>query len=113
MSCPLGGDNGVVSALAWVISQENNQARGDDKVKRLKLGLRRAANSNRDYFKACLMGHPGVGKSTEIARLTHDPEFQEQYRPLQFNVLTDLNPVTFNPLDIILLIVIELGEATH
>ena len=93
--------------------EEMNQARGEDKVRRLKLGLKRAANNNRDYFKACLMGHPGVGKSTEITRLIHDAEFKQQYRSLQFNVLTDLNPINFNPLDIILLVVVELAEETH
>jgi len=91
--------------------EEMNETRGGDKIQRLKLGLKRALASNQQY-KACLMGHPGVGKSTELNRLTNDAEVQQNFRAFKFNVLTDLDPINFNPLDIVLLIIIELVEQT-
>jgi len=48
-------------------SDRLNAVRGDDKVARLALALNRAFGGN--YYKAFLMGHPGVGKSTELTRL--------------------------------------------
>ena len=86
-----------------------NETRGGDKIKRLKLGLKRAWESQ-GYYKACLMGHPGVGKSTELNRLINDSEVKKQFQAIKFNVLTDLDPINFNPLDIILLIILELVE---
>ncbi|MFM7437310.1 MAG: hypothetical protein ACKO2V_01695, partial [Snowella sp.] len=66
-----------------------NETRGGDKIKRLKLGLKRAWESQ-GYYKACLMGHPGVGKSTELNRLINDLEVKKQFQAIKFNVLTDL-----------------------
>jgi len=92
--------------------KEMNETRGGDKIQRLKLGLKRALASKQQY-KACLMGHPGVGKSTELNRLINEIEVNKNFRAFKFNVLTDLDPINFNPLDIILLIVIELVEQTE
>ncbi|MEB3311146.1 MAG: hypothetical protein VKJ02_13020 [Snowella sp.] len=92
--------------------EKMNETRGGDKIQRLKLGLKRAWNSQ-GYYKACLMGHPGVGKSTELNRLINDLEIKQQFQVIKFNVLTDLDPINFNPLDIILLILIALVEETE
>jgi hypothetical protein len=97
--------------LAVFYCEEMNKTRGGDKIQRLKLGLTRAWDSQK-YYKACLMGHPGVGKSTELNRLINDPAVKKQFQPIKFNVLTDLDPINFNPLDIILLILLELVEKT-
>lgn len=55
--------------IAAFYRDELNQVRGGDKTQRLKLGLRRAIQS-KSFYKACLMGHQGVGKSTELTRLS-------------------------------------------
>jgi putative ribosome biogenesis GTPase RsgA len=47
-----------------------NKVRGQDVVARLKLALGRSAG--KDYYKAFLVGHSGVGKSTELTRLIYD-----------------------------------------
>lgn len=44
-----------------------NEVRGDDRVVRFALGLNRSFQGS--YYKALLMGHSGVGKSTELTRL--------------------------------------------
>ena len=46
---------------------EVNEVRGEDTVARLALKLQQAYRTL--PFKAFVMGHPGVGKSTEITRL--------------------------------------------
>ncbi len=48
-----------------------NDVRGDDRVTRLTFRLERAAGG---FCKAFLMGHPGVGKSTELSRLVRRVE---------------------------------------
>jgi hypothetical protein len=91
---------------------EVNAVRGGDKIKRLKLGLQRASQGNQ-YYKACLMGHQGVGKSTELNRLILDNKVSNKYKPIRFSILTDLDPINFNALDIILFILIEIVEKTE
>ena len=91
--------------------QEMNEVRGGDKIKRLKLGLERALEA-KDSYKACLMGHPGVGKSTELTRLINDAEIDNKFRAIRFSILSDLDPLNFNPLDVVLLMVIEIVEQT-
>jgi signal recognition particle GTPase len=48
-----------------------NNTRGGDKMQRIRLRLKRAAQDGIP-FKACVMGHRGVGKSTELSRLIED-----------------------------------------
>lgn len=84
--------------------KEMNDTRGGDKIGRLKLGLNQSL-SQKGYYKACLMGHPGVGKSTEINKLLNDSEFISKFRAIRFNILTDLDPINFHPLDIVLFII--------
>lgn len=85
-----------------------NKVRGGDKVQRLKLGLGRAHGGA--HYKALFTGHQGVGKSTELSRLTQ--EIHEQYQVIRFSALSDLDPVNFKPLDVLLLMMAEVAERT-
>ncbi|MGK7925468.1 MAG: hypothetical protein AB4290_09510 [Spirulina sp.] len=87
-----------------------NEVRGGDKIGRLKLGLERAYKEE-GFFKGCLMGHPGVGKSTELTRLIQKVE--NQFSVIRFSVIADLNPSNFNPLDVLLLMMMEVAEKTE
>ena len=86
-----------------------NAVRGGDKVKRLQLRLQRAYN-DRIPFKACVMGHRGVGKSTEISRLL--ARISSQFEAIRFSATQVLDPGSFRPLDVLLVMMIELAEAT-
>ncbi|MBP0020288.1 MAG: hypothetical protein J7647_22385 [Cyanobacteria bacterium SBLK] len=76
--------------------KELNEVRGGDKIGRLKLDLERACKEGL-FFKGCLMGHPGVGKSTELSRLIQ--KVKDKFSIIRFSIITDLNPSDFNPLD--------------
>ena len=86
--------------------EQLNQVRGEDKVKRVARGLARAYGA--DYYKAFVMGHPGVGKSTELTRLIQD--MAPQYSVIQFSALNDLDPANFKPFDVLLLMMAEVAE---
>jgi hypothetical protein len=88
---------------------EMNATRGGDKIERLRLGLQQAHN-RRTYFKACMMGHAGVGKSTELSRLVG--QIQGQFRPIRFSADLVLDPVNFQPLDVLLIMMIEVAQQT-
>jgi hypothetical protein len=90
---------------------ELNEVRGGDRTKRLKLGLGRAFKE-KQFYKACVMGHQGVGKSTELTRLIHDPKVQASFCPIRFSVMTDLDPGSFNPPDVLLFMMVEVAEQT-
>ncbi len=97
--------------LAAFYRDQVNQVRGGDKMARLKLRL------NRSYadgipFKACVMGHRGVGKSTELSRLIQHPDIAAQYRVIRFSAMTALDPGSFRPLDVVLLMMAEVAERT-
>jgi hypothetical protein len=83
-----------------------NRVRGQDVVERLKLALGRAAGES--YYKAFLVGHSGVGKSTELTRLVCDVE--DTFRALRFSATRDLDPGNFQPFDILLLILADAVE---
>ena len=91
--------------------EEMNKVRGEDKIQRLKLGLKRVIDTQQ-YYKACLMGHTGVGKSTELTRLINDPEIKQHFEPLRFSVLSELDAINFSPLDVFLFMVVEIVEKT-
>jgi hypothetical protein len=86
-----------------------NETRGGDKMQRLRLRLGRAARDGVP-FKACVMGHRGVGKSTELSRLIG--QVDEQFNPIRFSATTDLDPGNFRPLDVVLLMMAEVAEHT-
>lgn len=86
-----------------------NETRGGDKMKRIRLRLNRAAKDGIP-FKACIMGHRGVGKSTELSRLIH--QVTGQFRAIRFSATTALDPGSFRPLDVVLLMMAEIAEHT-
>ena len=76
-----------------------NQVRGEDTVARLSLKLQQAYGAL--PFKAFLMGHPGVGKSTEISRLLE--RVKDQHVGVRLSIATELNPASFKVFDVLLL----------
>lgn len=88
--------------------KEVQKVRGVDRLGRIKLELSDAIGQKRPY-KAFLMGHPGVGKTTELLRLTRS--FDSQLAPLHLSVTSELNPGSFRHYDVLLLILIRLVEA--
>ena len=81
-----------------------NQVRGEDTVARLSLKLQQAYRSL--PFRAFLMGHPGVGKSTEVSRLLE--RVKEQHVGVRLSIATELNPASFKVFDVLLL---KIGRA--
>lgn len=87
-----------------------NETRGGDQMKRLRLGLSRAYGDVVP-FKACLMGHPGVGKLTELSRLI--AEIESEFCVIRFSATSVLDPINFKPLDVLLIMMIEVAEQTE
>ncbi|MGP0066443.1 MAG: hypothetical protein ACLQGP_23000 [Isosphaeraceae bacterium] len=85
-----------------------NDVRGGDKVDRMAMGLGRSWQA--DYYKAFLGGHPGVGKSTELTRLVE--RVSDRFRAIRFQVTKDLDPGSFKPFDVLLLMMIKVVEET-
>jgi len=83
-----------------------NRVRGQDVVERLKLALGRVAGKS--FYKAFLVGHSGVGKSTELTRLVCDVD--ARFRALRFSATRELDPGSFQPFDILLLILADAVE---
>jgi hypothetical protein len=90
-------------------AEEINQVRGGDKMQRLRLGLSRAYNTGIP-FKACVMGHRGVGKSTEISRLL--AQVEPLFQPIRFSAVSVLDPGNFKPLDVLLVLMATVAEQT-
>ena len=88
---------------------ELNAVRGGDKVARIELRLRRGYGGS--HYRAFLMGHSGVGKSTELSRLIR--QTQAQFRAIRFSAVRDLNPAGFKPFDVLLIMLIRLMEETE
>jgi hypothetical protein len=86
---------------------EINAVRGGDKMQRIGLRLARA-HRDRRYFKACVMGHRGVGKSTEISQLLL--QIQSKFQPIRFSAVSVLDPGSFKPLDVLLVMIIDVVE---
>jgi hypothetical protein len=84
--------------------------RGQDLVGKLTRRLGRSHGSV--PFKALIMGHAGVGKSTELTRLTRDPAVQEKFRIIRFNIADTLDPISFQPFDVLLVMLLELVQQT-
>ncbi len=89
---------------------ELNVTRGADKIQRLALGLSRATADK--HYKAFVMGHAGVGISTELARLSIDSMVKPRFRTLRFSANRDIDPVNFKPFDVVLIIALRLAEET-
>jgi hypothetical protein len=85
-----------------------NDMRGGDKVANMALGLERSWGA--DFYKAFLIGHPGVGKSTELTRLVE--KMTGRFRAIRFQATNDLDPGNFKPFDILLLMMMRIVEET-
>jgi hypothetical protein len=85
-----------------------NRVRSGDQVAHLKMGLKRQFGAL--PFKQFLMGHSGVGKSTELTRLCNQVE--DQFQAVRFSATTELDPGNFRPFDVLLLMMARLGEET-
>jgi GTPase SAR1 family protein len=90
-------------------SQGINAVRGGDKMQRIRLRLERAHGDSR-YFKACVMGHRGVGKSTEISQLI--TQISHKFQPIRFSAESVLDPGSFKPVDVLLVMLMELVKQT-
>jgi hypothetical protein len=86
---------------------EIQEVRGIDRTGQLRLCLEDAHEAQLP-FKAFLLGHPGVGKTTELSRLLINEE--HRFRPLRLNVTSELNPGTLRYYDVLLLILIRLVQ---
>ena len=86
-----------------------NALRGGDKVVRLAARLEQSYDAN--YFKCFLTGHPGVGKSTELARLGE--KVGDRFQTLRIDAIRQLNAFHIQPFDFLLLAVVEVAEATR
>jgi hypothetical protein len=86
-----------------------NRVRGGDKMDRLELGLKRAYKDH-NYFKAFFMGHQGVGKSTELSRLIE--RIKDKFYTIRFSALSTLDPSNFRPLDVVLMMMVDVAEQT-
>src|SRR5438270_3715872 len=54
------------------------------------------------------MGHPGVGKSTEVTRLLE--RVKDQHAGIRLSIATELNPASFKVFDVLLLMLARLAE---
>ena len=89
--------------------EEINQVRGGNKMQRIQLRLNRAYN-DRIPYKACVMGHRGVGKTTELSRLIQ--AVKQQFCTIRFSAVSSLDPGSFKSLDVLLLMMAEIAERT-
>ena len=83
-----------------------NDVRGEDKVKRLSLKLQQAYRAL--PLKAFVMGHPGVGKSTELSRLLE--RVKDQHTGIRLSIANELNPASFKVFDVLILMLARLAE---
>jgi hypothetical protein len=86
---------------------EIQEVRGINRTEDLKICLRDAHRDNLS-FKAFLLGHPGVGKTTELSRLLI--ELDDLLLPVRLSVTSELNPGTLRYYDVLLLILIRLVQ---
>lgn len=93
--------------LAELYRIEINELRGDDRVARMKLGLEDAYEQGH-HFKVFVLGHSGVGKTTELNRLAL--KVQERFRTIRLSAAKDLDSGSFQPFDVLLVLVMQLVE---
>ena len=74
----------------------------------MALGLERSWR--KVFYKAFLAGHLGVGKLTEMTRLV--AKVNGRFRIIRFRVTTDLDPGSFKPFDVLLLMMTLIVEET-
>jgi hypothetical protein len=87
-------------------SDKIDEVRGGSKIDPMVRGLNRAFGGA--AFKTFFVGHPGVGKSTEMYRLSH--KIKDKFRVVRFAVPDDLNAAGFQPYEVLLVIMMKLAE---
>ena len=87
-------------------SKDIDEVRGGSKVDPMVRGLKRAFGAI--PFKTFFVGHPGVGKSTEMYRLSS--LVKDTFRTVRFSVPEDLNAAGFQPYEVLLVIMMKLAE---
>ena len=83
-----------------------NDVRGGDKVGLMARKFHQSFDGA--FYKTFLMGHSGVGKSTEMTRLSLD--VSDKFRVIRFSAQTDLDAAGFKPFDVLLVVMIKLAE---
>lgn len=92
---------------AWYRGEDRlSDLRGQDAAKVLAVSLDRLETDA--PYKAFVMGRSGVGKSTELTRLTE--LVKDKYEPLRFSVRDQLDPRFFTAFDVLLLLCVLLAE---
>ena len=89
-------------------SAEYEKARGSGQVGQLKFRL--GASFGKKPFHAFVLGHPGVGKSTEISRLLLD--LQDRYEPIRISAASELYPREIRIQDLLWLMIVRMLEVT-
>ncbi len=88
--------------------EQINTVRGGDRVAHIALGLKRAYGGA--FYKAFMMGHPGVGKSTELTRLSR--QMRDKFHTIRFSAVSDLDAAGFKPFDVLLVMMTRVVEET-
>ena len=89
-------------------SEKYGRARGIDRFAHLRIELTRCFQGA--PFHGFVMGHPGVGKSTEISRLLLRVE--DKFRAIRLSVATEIYPGGFRLQDLLWLMIVRMIEAT-
>ena len=83
-----------------------NEVRGNDKIESIAAILE--LDHRAGYYKTFLIGHSGVGKSTELTRLCRIVD--DKFVPIRFSAQEDLDASGFRPFDVFLMMMILLTE---
>lgn len=86
---------------------EVQQVRGEDRMGLLRIQLENQLSQGQT-FKAFLMGHPGVGKSTELMRMANG--FADKLEVIRISVGSELNVGAMRYYDLLLLLLIRISE---
>ena len=86
-----------------------NDVRGDDTV--LLLSRKLQQSYKLIPYRSFLMGHSGVGQSTEISRLLE--RVKDQQIGVRLSIAKELNPASFKVFDVVMLMMIRLAEAAQ
>lgn len=85
--------------------------RGGRNIERVRRDLLRTLDGSTP-FKGFLMGHPGSGKSTEISRMLAAEDVRSRVKPVRFSVEQELDPASFEPVEVLELMLMRLIEET-
>ena len=89
-------------------SEQYGRARGVNRISHL--GVELARSFGRAPFHGFVMGHPGVGKSTEISRLLLD--LDNRFWPIRISAAAELHPGDFRIHDLLWLMIVRMLDLT-